>query len=84
MLSRFVAGLVEGGLLERSSDQGDRRAAWVQVTRAGHAIAERMRRERTDALNAAMSALSDKEQELIGGALEALEALAEELKERRA
>jgi DNA-binding MarR family transcriptional regulator len=84
MLSRFVAGLVEGGLLERSSDQGDRRAAWVKVTRAGHAIAERMRRERTDALNAAMSALSDKEQELIGGALEALEALAEELKERRA
>jgi DNA-binding MarR family transcriptional regulator len=84
MLSRVVANLGEGGLLERSSDQGDRRAAWVTATRAGHLVAERMRRERTDALNAAMGALSTEEQELIGGALGALEALAEELKDRRA
>jgi DNA-binding MarR family transcriptional regulator len=84
MLSRVVADLVEGGLLERSNDPGDRRAAWVNVTRAGHLVSERMRRERTDALNAAMSALGDEEQALIGGALGALEALAEELKERRA
>jgi DNA-binding MarR family transcriptional regulator len=84
MLSRVVADLVDGGLLERSSDEGDRRAAWVEATRAGHLVAERMRRERTHALNAAMSALSEKEQALIGKALGALEALAEELKERRA
>ena len=35
-LSRAVAHLLEGGLIERTSDQGDRRAAWVKATpRAG-------------------------------------------------
>src|SRR5215469_15662672 len=31
MLSRVVAELVESRLLERSSDEGDRRAAWVKA-----------------------------------------------------
>ena len=83
MLSRIVGDLVGQGLLERSSDEGDRRAAWVKPTRAGRLIAQRMRRERTDALNAAMGGLSEHEQKLIARALPALEALAEELKERR-
>jgi DNA-binding MarR family transcriptional regulator len=83
MLSRVVAELVDGGLLERSSDPGDRRAAWVKATRAGRLVAQRMRRERTNALNEAMSALSDDERRLIEGALGALESLAEQLKERR-
>src|SRR5689334_4302445 len=51
MLSRVVSTLVESGLLERSSDEGDRRAAWVAPTEAGRALAERIRRERTAALN---------------------------------
>jgi DNA-binding MarR family transcriptional regulator len=83
MLSRVVADLVEEGLLERTSDEGDRRAAWVKVTRTGRLVAQRMRRERTDAVNAAMVALGEAEQRLIERALPALEALAEELKERR-
>jgi DNA-binding MarR family transcriptional regulator len=83
MLSRVIADLVDGGLLERSSDRGDRRAAWVEATRAGRRLAERMRRERTDALNAAMSVLSENEQRRIEAALDALESLAEELKRRR-
>ena len=83
MLSRVVAGLVEQRLLERSSDEGDRRAAWVKATRTGRLVAQRMRRERTDAVNAAMDALGEREQRLIERALPALEALAEELKERR-
>lgn len=83
MLSRIVGDLVGQGLLERSSDEGDRRAAWVKATRAGRLIAQRMRRERTDALNAAMSGLSERDQKLIERALPALESLAEQLKERR-
>jgi DNA-binding MarR family transcriptional regulator len=80
MLSRVVAGMVQDGLVERSSDEGDRRAAWVAVTRAGHKLAERMRRERTDAINAAMGGLSAEDSRRIERALPALDALSKELK----
>jgi DNA-binding MarR family transcriptional regulator len=79
MLSRVLAGMVGAGLLERSSDEDDRRAAWVQATAAGQRLAERMRRERTDALNAGMSGLTADERRRIERALPALEALAERL-----
>lgn len=83
MLSRIVGDLVGQGLLERTSDPGDRRAAWVKPTRAGRLIAQRMRRERTEAINRAMSALDEDEQRLIEEALGALESLGEQLKEQR-
>lgn len=83
MLSRVVGGMVHEGLLERSSDAGDRRAAWVEITGAGRRLAERMRRERTNAVNAALAGLSDGERRRIEQALPALEALAEELKRGR-
>jgi DNA-binding MarR family transcriptional regulator len=80
MLSRAVAGMVQDGLLERSSDEGDRRAAWVAVTGAGRKLAQRMRRERTSAVNQALEALSEAERRRLEQALPALEALAEELR----
>jgi len=80
MLSRIVAGLADAGLLERTCDPGDRRAAWVAATPKGRRLAERMRRERTDALNAALRELSVQERQLIEAALPALEELAEQLK----
>jgi DNA-binding MarR family transcriptional regulator len=83
MLSRVIADLVEAGLLERASDEGDRRSAWVEATRTGRRLAERMRRERTEALNQGMRALAARDQRLIESALPALEALADELKGRR-
>lgn len=83
MLSRVVSGMVQDGLLVRSSDEEDRRAAWVEATAAGHRLAERMRRERTDAVNVALAALPEAEQRRIERALPALEALAEELKGTR-
>lgn len=79
-LSRAVAHLLEGGLIERSSDQGDRRAAWVKPTAAGKGLAERIRRERTDALNVALAELAPERRRLIEEALPALEQLAERLK----
>jgi DNA-binding MarR family transcriptional regulator len=83
MLSRVVTGLVQDGLLERSSDEGDRRAAWVASTVAGRRLAQRMRRERTIAVNRALEALPGSERRAIEKALPALEALAEELKGRQ-
>jgi DNA-binding MarR family transcriptional regulator len=79
-LSRTIAHLVETGLAERSTDRGDRRAAWVKPTAAGKRLAERIRGERTDALNAALEGLSAAERERIVAALAALEHLAEDLK----
>jgi DNA-binding MarR family transcriptional regulator len=83
MLSRAVSGMVQDGLLKRSSDEGDRRAAWVEATAAGRRLADRMRRERTDAVNAALEGLTEPQRRRIEQALPALEALAEELKGAR-
>jgi DNA-binding MarR family transcriptional regulator len=79
-LSRAIAHLLDTGLAERSTDQGDRRAAWVKATAAGKRLAERIRRERTDALNAALRELPADERERIAAALTALERLAEQLR----
>lgn len=80
MLSRVVSDLADDGLLERASDEHDRRAAWVEATSAGRRLAERMRRERTDAVTVALAGLNPDERRLIEDALSALEGLAEELK----
>jgi DNA-binding MarR family transcriptional regulator len=83
MLSRVIADLSDAGLVARTSDDGDRRAAWVQATDDGRGLAERMRRERTDAVNDAMDGLSAADRRLLEKALPALEHLAEQLKDRR-
>jgi DNA-binding MarR family transcriptional regulator len=81
LLSRTISKLVDAGLLDRVSDAGDRRAAWVQVTDEGHRLAERMRRERTEVVNRGMSALPAAERETIEQAIPALEALADQLRD---
>ncbi|MDQ6748286.1 MAG: MarR family transcriptional regulator [Candidatus Dormibacteraeota bacterium] len=83
MLSRAVSALVEAGLVARVSDDDDRRAAWVKSTAAGRKLAERMRRERTAAINRGLEGLPEAEQRAIERALPALEGLAEQLRERR-
>jgi DNA-binding MarR family transcriptional regulator len=83
MLSRAISKLVDDAALERISDDRDRRAAWVNVTDAGHRLAERMRRERTDALNQALGGLDAADRRLLEDALPALEGLAAVLKDRR-
>jgi DNA-binding MarR family transcriptional regulator len=83
MLSRVIADLVDAGLLARTSDDGDRRAAWVDATEDGRQLARRMRRERTDAVNEALEGLASADRRLLENALPALEQLAEHLKERR-
>jgi DNA-binding MarR family transcriptional regulator len=83
MLSRVIADLGDAGLVARTCDDGDRRAAWVEATDDGRQLAQRMRRERTDAVNEAMKGLSASERALLESALPALEHLAEQLKDRR-
>jgi DNA-binding MarR family transcriptional regulator len=83
MLSRVVADLGEAGLVERARDAGDRRAAWVKSTAAGRRLAERMRRERNDALTVALEGLSEADREQVLRALPALELLAQQLCEPR-
>jgi DNA-binding MarR family transcriptional regulator len=83
MLSRVIADLGDAGLVARTSGDGDRRAAWVDATDDGRALAARMRRERTDAVNEALAGLAPAERRLLEKALPALEHLAEQLKDLR-
>jgi DNA-binding MarR family transcriptional regulator len=80
MMSRVISDLSDAGLVERVSDPSDRRAAFVEPTRSGHKLADRIRRERTDALNLALDGLDERERSQIEAALPALERLAEELR----
>ncbi|MGH2876516.1 MAG: MarR family winged helix-turn-helix transcriptional regulator [Solirubrobacteraceae bacterium] len=83
MLSRVISDLCDAGLVARTSDDGDRRAAWAEATEAGEALAQRMRRERTDALNAALEGVGTSDRRTLIRALPALERLADELREQR-
>jgi DNA-binding MarR family transcriptional regulator len=81
MLSRAISTLSEAGLVQRTSDDGDRRAGWVQATPSGVELAEQMRRERTDAVNRALARCTAQERRALEAALPALESLAEHLRE---
>ena len=80
MLSRIVGALVEEGLVERSSDEGDRRAAWLRATPGGRKLVERIRRERTDALLVGLGELDEADRRAIEKALPALEELSDRLR----
>jgi DNA-binding MarR family transcriptional regulator len=79
MLSRITARLCEQGLIDRSADPGDRRAAFVQSTAAGRRMRKRIHRERTQALSEHVEQLSAREREALWNALPVLEQLAERL-----
>lgn len=81
LLSRTVANLAQAGLVTRSADASDRRSAWLDATPAGRDLAERIRAQRTQALQVALAALAGEERELVEAALPALEALAQRLRE---
>ncbi len=84
MLSRQVAGLAEGGLITRTPDQDDRRSAWLEATPAGVELADRIRAQRTHAVEIALQQLSPQERRSIEAALPALEQLSAELKDQPA
>jgi DNA-binding MarR family transcriptional regulator len=82
MLSRVVRRLEGVGLLVRSADPQDARAGLVDATPAGRRLNERIRTERTDALNRLIEQLGPDERNALEAAVPILERLAFSLKKR--
>ncbi len=82
MLSRIVAKLEQAGLLRRTPDPEDGRAARVELTDTGTELNRRQRAERTQLLTQRLAALPGTRAGELLTALPALEALAEQLAER--
>ena len=80
MLSRVLGGLCDAGLVLRTAQPGDRRAAVAEATPAGRRTRERIQRERSEALAAHLAELAPHERQAIVDALPALETLAERLR----
>jgi DNA-binding MarR family transcriptional regulator len=81
LLSRTVANLAQDGLVTRTADEADRRSAWLDATPAGRELAERIRAQRTHAVQVALEELSPEDRGLVEAALPALEQLAQRLHE---
>ncbi len=79
MLSRVVGHLEDLGLLERHGDESDRRVCRVAVSRAGAALHERVRTERTAVLFHHVDRLSPHDKARLLAALPVLERLSEAL-----
>lgn len=79
LLSRTVASLTDMGLVVRVTDPQDRRAAMLHATEAGEELAQRIRSQRTHAVESALTELSAEDRELIADAIPALERFAERL-----
>lgn len=79
MLSRIVRKLDESGLIRRLADPSDLRAARVEITDDGTAVADRVRRQRTQAVSECLERLPEETSDELMRALPALESLAEEL-----
>jgi DNA-binding MarR family transcriptional regulator len=79
MLSRVVAKLDDAGLINRTPDPADGRAARVQVTDAGRAVYQQVLQTRSEVLTAMLRELPPGEPELLLAALPALESLVEHI-----
>jgi DNA-binding MarR family transcriptional regulator len=82
MLSRVIAQLTDGDLVQRAVDPSDRRAAVVDATARGRRLREKIHRARNKVLSRELDGLSPAARESIATALPALEALAEQLGNR--
>jgi DNA-binding MarR family transcriptional regulator len=76
MLSRVVGKLETDGLLHRTADPADRRAARVEVTDEGRALHCRLRDQRTQLFTDALGRLPGDDADTLMSALPALESLA--------
>lgn len=82
MLSRITGQLTSSGLIVRTEDPRDRRAAVVEATAAGRRMRGQIHRERTAALQAQLADLDAADRDALAAALPALERLAERIGER--
>jgi DNA-binding MarR family transcriptional regulator len=80
MLSRVVGRLQELELIRRIPDPADLRSASVTATREGREVDKRVKAQRAAVVSECVDQLPPDEQDALGAALPALEALAEALK----
>jgi DNA-binding MarR family transcriptional regulator len=76
-MTRFVAALVEAGLVDRAQDPGDRRVAWLSVTPEGAKLLTRIRRRKEAYLVRRLRRLEPSELEILERAAPILERLVE-------
>lgn len=76
-MTRIVAGLEEGGLIERQRDERDRRCSRVSLTSKGRSFVERNRSRKTAYLVRLSRALKDEEATTLLAAAEILEKMLE-------
>jgi DNA-binding MarR family transcriptional regulator len=81
MLSRMLARLIQAGVVRREEDCRDRRAFLVATTPKGRRLHQRLRAERARRLDSALGQLAAAERTTVVQALDALERLAELLRE---
>ncbi|WP_284734748.1 MarR family winged helix-turn-helix transcriptional regulator [Sphingosinicella terrae] len=74
-MSRIVDALVEGGLVTREAEPGDRRSVRITATAKGVKLIEAGRDRRVQALEKRLAALSESERRMLGWAAERLERL---------
>jgi DNA-binding MarR family transcriptional regulator len=77
-MSKFVARLEEGGLIERKEVGGDRRRVGLHVTSAGHRVLRSVKSKRTAWLAARLRTLDDEQLAALDAAIEPLSLLIEE------
>jgi len=76
-MTRIVAGLEELDLIQRETDERDRRVARVRVTSLGQRLLERSRSKKNAYLAARLGSLSDEERATLAHAADVLERLLE-------
>ena len=80
MLSRVVKALDERGLVRRTADPGDARAARLAATAEGERVHDRVRAERTKVVSDCIDRLPPDTAAMLAASVPTLEALAEALK----
>jgi DNA-binding MarR family transcriptional regulator len=79
LLSRAVSGLEARGLVARTADPLDGRAATVAITRTGTQLLRRLRGARSDVLRSEVVALTARDRQRLNAVMPVLEELVERL-----
>jgi DNA-binding MarR family transcriptional regulator len=74
-MTRFVASLVDAGLVRREPDPSDRRVAWISATREGARLLSRVRRRKEAFLVRRLRDLDPEELDVLDRAAPILERL---------
>jgi DNA-binding MarR family transcriptional regulator len=77
-MSKFIARLEEGGLVQRAPVEGDQRRVGLSLTAAGHKVLRSVKSKRTAWLSARLGQLQPGELEAIDAAIEPLARLLDE------